>query len=70
MSEEDLIERACTYLLEHRYPDGCSSNEKQIIRRKAVTLVVRDGEVFYMKTKKDYAGEKVLAFVAKYHNII
>ena len=26
--EEDLIERACTYLLaEHRYPDGCSSLE-------------------------------------------
>ena len=63
--EEDLIERACTYLLEHRYPDGCSSNEKRIIWRKAATLVLRGGEVFYMKTKKDYAGEKVLAFVAK-----
>jgi len=41
--EEDLIERACTYLLEHRYPDGCSSNEKRVIRRKAATLVVRGG---------------------------
>ena len=28
--EEDLIERACTYLLEHCYPDGRSSNEKRI----------------------------------------
>ena len=52
MPEEDLIKRACTYLLEHHYPDDCSSNEKRIIRRKAATLVVRGGEVFYMKTKK------------------
>ena len=66
MSEkEDLIKRACTYLLEHHYPDGCSSNEKQIIQRKAATLVVRGGEVFYMTTKKDFAGEKVLGLVAK-----
>ena len=50
--EEDLIKRVWTYLLEHRYPDDCSSNEKKIIWRKAATLVVRGGEVFYMKTKR------------------
>ena len=53
--EEDLIDKACVYLLEHRYPDG-SGNAKRIIRRKAETLAVRDGEVFYMKARK---GKKV-----------
>ena len=57
--EEDLIDKACIYLLEHRYPDGCSGNAKRIIRRKAKTLAVREEEVFYVKAKKDSAGKKV-----------
>ena len=57
--DEELIDQACVYLLEHRYPDVCSGNAKRTIRRKAETLAVRDGEVFYMKTKKDGDGEKV-----------
>ena len=57
--EEDTIDKACVYLLEHRYPDGCSGNAKRIIRRKAETLAVRDGEVFYLKARKDSDGKKV-----------
>ena len=57
--EEDLIDKACVYLLEHRYPDGCSGNAKRIIRRKAETSAVRDEEVFYMKARKDSDGKKV-----------
>ena len=57
--EEDIIDKACVYLLEHRYPDGCSGNAKRIIRRKAETLAMRDGEVFYLKARKDSDGKKV-----------
>ena len=62
--EDDLIDKACAYLLESRYPEGCSSNAKRIIRRKAATLVVRGGEVFYKKARKDSAGKKVLFIIA------
>ena len=47
--EDDLVDKACVYLLDSRYPDGCSGNTERIIRRKAATLVTRGGEVFYKK---------------------
>ena len=55
--EDELVANAVDYLIETSYPEGCTSNKKRIIRRKAATLVLRDGEVFY---KKNSAGEKVL----------
>ena len=55
--ENDLVDKACVYLQESRYPVGCSGNTKRINRRKAATLATRGGEVFY---KKDSAGKKVL----------
>ena len=57
--EEDLIDKACVYLLEHCYPEGCSGNAKRIIRRKAETLAVRDEKVFYKKARNDSTGKKV-----------
>ena len=36
--EEDLLEKACVYLLEGSYPEGRKPNEKRVIRRKAASL--------------------------------
>ena len=41
-------------------PEGSASNEKIVIRRKAATLTLRDGDVFYKtKPKKNSTGQKV-----------
>ena len=58
--EDELVANAVDYLIERSYPEGCTSNKKRIVRRKAATLVLRDGDVFYKKSKKYSAGEKVL----------
>ena len=57
--EEDLVEKAYLYLTEHRYPDGCSKNEKRIIRRKTSKFLVRDGDLLYKKTVQGSNGKKV-----------
>ena len=56
---EDLVEKECLYLFDGRYPEVSTSNEKRVIRRKAATLTLRDGEVFYKETKKNSTGQKV-----------
>eukprot|EP00731_Ephydatia_muelleri_P003172 Em0001g3172a len=56
---EDLVEKACLYLFDGRYPEGSTSNDKRVIRRKAATLTLRDGEVFYKKPKKNSTGQKI-----------
>ena len=55
---EDLVEKACLYLFDGRYPEGSTSNEKRAIRRKAATFTLRDGEVFYKKTPKKFDWAK------------
>ena len=55
---EDLVEKACLYLFDGRYPEGSTSNDKRVIRRKAATLTLRDGEVFYKKTQKEFNWAK------------
>jgi hypothetical protein len=62
---EDLVEKACLYLFDGRYPECSTSNEKRVIRRKAATLTLRDGEVFYKKTKKNSTGQKVNVHIAR-----
>ena len=62
---EDLVEKACLYLSDGRYPEGSTSNEKRVIRRKAATLTLRDGEVFYKKPKKNSTGQKVNIYIAR-----
>ena len=56
---EDLVEKACLYLFDERYPEGSTSNEQRAIRRKAATFTLRDGEVFYKKNPKNSTGQKV-----------
>ena len=59
-NEDDLLEKAFAYVTERRYPGGCLSNEKRIIRRKAAKFVVRNGELMYRKYKrKTKDGPKV-----------
>ena len=62
---EDLVEKACLYLFDGRYPEGSTSNDKRVIRRKAATLTLRDGEVFYKNPKKNSTGQKVSIYVAR-----
>ena len=50
-AEIRLIEAACNYLLEKKYPDDASKNEKRIIRRKAEKIVVQNGEIYFKKKK-------------------
>ena len=59
MEEVDFVESAVTYILEKRYPDGSSNNAKRMIRKKASTLVVRNGEVYYLRPTKNSDGSKV-----------
>ena len=63
---EDLVEKACHYLFDGRYPEGSTTNEKRVIRRKAATLTLSDGvEVFYKKIKKNSTGQKVNIYIAR-----
>ena len=55
-----LIKLSLSYMLEKKYPEGSSNNEKRIIRRKAATLKIKDGEVFYLKSDKATGKNKVV----------
>ena len=44
---------------------GSTSNEKRVIRRKAATLTLRDGEVFSKEPKKNSTGQKVNIYIAR-----
>lgn len=56
---DDLVEEAVYYLLNGFYPDGSTENQKRSIRRKSKKLQSKNGEIFYLKSKKDLAGQKV-----------
>ena len=60
--EDDLVDKACVYLLESRYPDCCSGNTKRIIQRKATTLATRGGEVFYKKAREGLCWKEGIIF--------
>ena len=62
VKEEDLLEKACVYLLEGSYPEGSKPNEKRVIRRKAAKFEVRNGELWYKKTKRGLDGNQVSLF--------
>ena len=55
---EDLVEKACLYLFDGRYPEGSTSNDKRVIRRKSATLTLRDGEAFQKKPKRIRLGKR------------
>ena len=49
------------YLTENRYPPHCNQAGKRVIRRKAGKFSIRDGELFFLKQKKNARkGNKAL----------
>ena len=50
---DDLIQDACNYVSTKAYPADAAKNRKRIIRRKALRLAVRNGEVYYKKKKNE-----------------
>ena len=64
--QNDLLEKAYTYITSKTYPDGASSNEKRTIRLKSAKFVVRNGELLYTKCRKKKDGEKVAKATCTY----
>ena len=54
--EDDLVDKAYTYVTEVRYPEGCLPNQKRTIRKKAAKFVVGNGELMYRKYKRKTKG--------------
>lgn len=52
-AEDDLVDLTVTFIQGGGYPSDCTDNLKRIIRRKAETLIVRKGEVFFTKWTKE-----------------
>ena len=63
---KDLVEKACLRLIDGRYPESSTSNGRRVIRRKAATLALRDGEVLYKNTKKNLTTQKFNKHCALY----
>ena len=47
-----LVENVFVYLTQGTYPESASANEKRVIRKKAKTFSVENGELFYLNRKK------------------
>ena len=48
--EEELIEKACTYVTSAEYPVQASKNERRSIRRKAKKFSLKHGDIHYTRT--------------------
>ena len=44
--EDDLLEQAYIFRTTGKYPEGCTTNKKRSIRRKAEKLVLRNGGLY------------------------
>ena len=62
--EADIVEEAVGYLIEHKYPDNCSSSRERQIRKKAEKFVVKDGGEIYYNQGKGQPGSLIII-----HNI-
>ena len=51
---EDLVEKACHFLIDGDILRVVQATKKKVIRRNAATLALSDGEVFYKKIKKEF----------------
>ena len=47
--EEDLLENVYIYLMEGRYQEGMSANQKRVIRKKAANFRIVNGEMIFKK---------------------
>ena len=48
-TEADLLESVYIYLMEGRYPEGMSANQKRVIRKKAANFRIVNGEMIFKK---------------------
>lgn len=48
----DLIVHTYVYKNDGVYPEGCTANHKQSIRRKASKMILRNGEIFLTRKEK------------------
>ena len=55
----DLLEKACVYITEGRYPEDATANDKMAIRRKAARFTFCEGELLYKKAIRGVDGKKV-----------
>ena len=46
---EDLLENVYIYLMEGRYQEGMSANQKRVIRKKAANFRIVNGEMIFKK---------------------
>ena len=47
--EEDLLENVYIYLMEGRYQEGMSTNQKRVIRKKAANFRIVNREMIFKK---------------------
>ena len=52
--EANLLENVYIYLMEGRYQEGVSANQKRVIRKKAANFRIVNGEMIFKKS----VGEK------------
>ena len=51
-NNDSILEPAIDYALHHGYPQGLSKERKRAVRRRASTLEVDKGEVFFEKERE------------------
>ena len=54
-STMDLVDAAYMYIVEQKYPEGCTDTKKSI-RKKAKMFAIRDGVLYFKKKKKRMVG--------------
>ena len=66
--EDDLVEDAAVYLVERKYPEGCSANRKRQIRKRAEKFVLNNGELYYQTKKNGQLHVGFLCISGLYYN--
>ena len=69
----DLVDAAYMYILEQKYPEGCTDTRKRSIRKKAKMFVIRDGVLYFKKKKKRMVGiilKLYIYYVYKLHCMV
>ena len=64
---KDLVEKVDVRLIDGRYSESSTGNGRRVIRRKAATLALRDGEVFYKNNSTRQKFNKHCALYAWHH---
>lgn len=49
--KDPILDLAIDYAVQRTYPDGLSKEKKRAVRKRAATLIVEKGEVFFEKEK-------------------